>query len=67
MAVDVKKIALGLGEEMVKQLIQQALKPLAAEYIAASPNKIDDVILPFLEMVESALLAAADKIDGEVG
>lgn len=67
MAVDVKKVLLNLGEENAKVLIKEVIKPLAADYIAASPNKIDDILLPFLDQVEAALIGLADKIDGEAG
>ncbi len=67
MAVDVKKVLLNLGEENAKVLIKDVLRPLAAEYIAASPNPIVHVLEPFIEMLEQALLKAADQIDGEVG
>jgi len=62
MGVDVKKIGLELAEQNLKVVISQIVKPLAAEYIQNSPNKIDDVVLPFIDLLEKALLEAADKI-----
>jgi hypothetical protein len=35
---------------------------LALEYIQNSPNKIDDILTPFVDQIEAALLAAVDKI-----
>lgn len=64
---DVKKIGLNLGEDVVKTVISQVVRPYAEYYIEQSPNKIDDIILPFMEQLEKALLEIADKIDGEVG
>lgn len=62
MGVDVKKIGLELAEQNLKVVISQIVKPLAVEYIQNSPNQIDNVILPFVDMLEKALLEAADKI-----
>lgn len=62
MGVDVKKIGLELAEQNLKVVISQIVKPLAVEYIQNSPNSIDNVILPFVDMLEKALLDAADKI-----
>lgn len=67
MAVDIKKALLNLGEENAKVLLKEVLRPLAQEFIEKSPNKVDDAILPFLDMAEKALISAIDKIDGEVG
>jgi hypothetical protein len=67
MAVDVKKVLLNLGEENAKILIKDVLRPLAQDYIQNSPSKIDDIVLPFLDMIEKAMLEAVDKIDNEVG
>ncbi len=65
--MDLKKALLNLGEEGVKSVIHDFLRPEAEKYIKDSANKVDDIILPFLDQIEAALLAAADKIDGEVG
>jgi regulator of PEP synthase PpsR (kinase-PPPase family) len=63
---DIKKIGLNLSEDVVKVVIKQIVRPYAEYYIEQSPNKIDDIILPFLDQIEKALLEVADKIDGEV-
>lgn len=65
--LDLKKAGLNIGEDVVKAVISKVVKPYAEQYIVASPNKIDDVLLPFLGSLEAALLEQADKIDGEVG
>lgn len=67
MAVDVKKVLLSLGEENAKVIVKDLLRPLAVEFVLKSENKIDDIILPFLDMVEGELLKLVDKIDGEQG
>lgn len=67
MAFDLKKAALNVGEDSVKQVVSKILMPFAQDYIANSPNKIDDILLPFLGDLEKKLLEFADKIDGEEG
>ena len=63
----VKDILLNLAEDNVKALIKDVVRPYAEYYVATSENKIDDIILPFMQQLEDALLGLADKIDGEVG
>lgn len=65
MSVDVKKVALKLAEENLKVVVQEIIKPLAIEAIQKSETKIDDILLPFVDQIEKALLEAASKIDGE--
>lgn len=65
--MDVKKVLINLAEENAKVLVHEVLKPLAQEYIAKSPNKVDDILLPFMDEVEKALLNLVDQIDGEQG
>lgn len=67
MAVDVKKVALNIGEEAVRQAVKELVMPLVEELIVKSENKYDDLLLPFKAQVEQMLLAAVDKIDSEVG
>lgn len=64
---DIKKIGLNLGEDVIKTVIKEIVRPYAEEYIKNSANKIDDIILPFMDQIEKALLEISDKIDGEVG
>jgi hypothetical protein len=66
MAVDIKKVGLNIAEDAVKAVIKDLVRPFAVDYIAASENKVDDILLPFLDQLEAALLSLADKIDGEV-
>lgn len=62
MAVDVKKVMLQLGEENLKVVIKEIIKPLAVEMIEKSATPIDNVLLPFVDQIEAALLQLADKI-----
>ena len=63
--VDVKKELLNIGEDTAVQLVRRVVKPLAEQYIKDSDNKVDDIILPFLDMIEDALIDLLDEIDGE--
>jgi hypothetical protein len=67
MALDYKKVALDLGEDVVKRVIKDIVRPFAEAYVLSSPNKLDDTLLLFMGQLEKALLDLADKIDGEAG
>jgi len=67
MALDLKQAGLSIGEDTIKAVVKDIVRPFAAEYIAKSENKIDDLLLPFLDQLEAALLGLADKIDGQEG
>lgn len=65
---DVKKVALNISEDTIKNVITNFVKPYAKHLIEKSENKFDDaVILPFLDMLEAEALKLADKIDNEIG
>ena len=66
-APEVKGMLLNLAEENVKAIIKDVVRPYAEYYIKKSSNKVDDIILPFMDQLEAAMLGLADKIDGEVG
>lgn len=63
--LDLKKIALGIGEDLTVRIIKEVVRPMATAYILKSENKVDDILLPFLDQLEDALVQLADKIDGE--
>lgn len=65
--VDMKKAALNIAEETIKQVISQVVRPYAEIYIMKSETKVDDILLPFLDDLEKALLSVVDKIDQEPG
>lgn len=67
MALDYKQVALNLGEDVVKRVIKDVVRPFAEAYVLSSPNKLDDILFPFMGQLEAALLDIADKIDGEKG
>lgn len=67
MALDLKKAALAIGEDTLKAVIKDIVRPFAEQKIIESPNQYDNLLLPFLDQLETALLQAVDKIDGEQG
>lgn len=54
----------GIGEDAVVSLIKRVVRPYAEGYIQESENKIDDILLPFLDQLEDAIVQLADEIDG---
>ena len=60
---DLKSIMLEMGEENAKVLIKSVIRPYAEWYILNSENKIDDIILPFMQKLEDALLGLAEQIN----
>lgn len=64
---DLKKLGLDLAESTLQMAVKDVVRPYAEYYIAQSENKIDDILLPFLDQLEAALVEVIDKIDGEVG
>ena len=59
---DMKDVGLEIAEDALKKVISKVVRPYAEYYIQESPNKIDDVLLPFLEQLEAAMLDQADKV-----
>jgi hypothetical protein len=64
--MDIKKVALKLAEHNAEVLIKEVIRPFAEEYIKKSENKVDDIILPFMDQLEKAMLDLAEKIDDEI-
>ena len=60
-----------MKEELKKQLeliSKQGIKSTFAliyAYIATTETKVDDAIIPFLQLAEKAILEQAAKIDGD--
>ena len=60
-----------MKQEAMKQvelIANQGIKSTFAliyAYVAATENKVDDAIIPFLQLAEKAILAQAAKIDGD--
>jgi regulator of PEP synthase PpsR (kinase-PPPase family) len=64
---DIKKLGLNVAESVAEMVVKDIVRPYAEYYIAQSENKIDDIMLPFLDQLEAALVEMIDKMDGEVG
>ncbi len=54
------------GEETAKQ-VYKAVKEWLKESAVISPNKLDDVGMPFIDQLDAIVLPQIDKIDGAVG
>lgn len=65
MDLNVKDIAMKLLEQNAKVIVSEIVKPLAVEMINKSETKIDDILLPFVDQIEKAVLQLADKIHEE--
>ena len=54
--------------KQVELIANQGIKSTFAliyAYVAATENKVDDAIIPFLQLAEKAILGQAAKIDGD--
>ena len=54
--------------KQVELIANQGIKSTVAlidAYVAATENKVDDAIIPFLQLAEKAILEQAAKIDGD--
>ena len=66
-----KTIKEAMKAEAMKQvelIANQGIKSTFAliyAYVAATENKVDDAIIPFLQLAEKAILEQAAKIDGD--
>ena len=64
---DLKAAGLSIAEDAVKAVLKDVVRPYAEYYIMNSENKIDDVLMPFLDQLQDALVEVVDKMDGEEG
>jgi hypothetical protein len=55
-----------VAEEEVKH-IYAAVKTWLKESAVLSTNKVDDLVMPFIDQLDGVVLPAVDKIDGQVG
>ena len=63
---EAKKEGLNLAEDSVKKTIE-FLFAAFPQIAAASENKIDDAVIPFLGLAKPLVMDLVDKIDGEEG
>lgn len=59
-------IALEAGEAAAGKMYG-VFKEWLKESAVLSTNKIDDVVMPFVDQIDSVVLPQIDKIDGQVG
>ena len=62
---DLKDALMAIGEDMAKRVVTEIVRPYAEYYISNSENKIDDIMLPFMDQLESAVLDLLDDIHKE--
>jgi len=55
------------GAEATALEAYKAVKEFLKEEAALSENKIDDLVMPFLDQLDALILPQIDKIDGQVG
>lgn len=63
--VELKKAGLDIAEDAVGQVVKAVIKILPA-YLLSTENKMDDILISILPVIEPFILKAVDKIDGEV-
>ena len=62
---ELKDALKNVGEDTLKAIVHNVVRPLIEDIIAKSPNKVDDLLLPFIPSLEAELLKLIDQIDGE--
>lgn len=64
----IKEVMKAEAMKQVELIANQGIKSTFAliyAYVAATENKVDDAIIPFLQLAEKAILEQAAKIDGD--
>jgi hypothetical protein len=59
-----KEQGLEIGEEVVLTLFK-IIYPFLTKFVLATPNKLDDVLVVLLPVIEPIILDYIDKIDGK--
>ena len=62
---NLKKAGLNIGEDAVVGVVEAVFDALP-EFLLATENKVDDLAIAILPIIKPHVLAAIDKIDGEV-
>jgi len=62
---EMKKAGLNVGEDAAKSLVK-ALFAALPQVVLASKNKVDDILVAILPVIEPQVIKLLDKIDGEV-
>lgn len=61
-----KEKGLEVGEDVAIELVK-LLFPFLSRLVVLTENKVDDMLLAILPLVETQILALLDKIDGKEG
>jgi predicted histidine transporter YuiF (NhaC family) len=61
-----KAKGMDIAEDTAVALVKAVLE-LIPEVVAATPNKVDDLLIAIIPVVQPALMDLLDKIDGEEG
>jgi hypothetical protein len=61
----IKAEGLDIAEDAVIKLVKAVMAALPA-YFLATPNKMDDIAIAILPVLLPSIIAALDKIDGEI-
>lgn len=64
--VILKKHGLDIAEDAVAMTVRAIFKAIP-EIVIATPNKVDDLLVPLITILEPQVLALVDKIDGQEG
>ena len=62
---ELKQAGLNVGEDAAKEVVQAVFRALP-KFVLATENKIDDLLVAILPVIEPHVLKVLDKIDGEV-
>tara|TARA_R110002012_G_scaffold191476_1_gene359233 strand:+ start:109 stop:339 length:231 start_codon:yes stop_codon:yes gene_type:complete len=62
---ELKKAGLNIGEDAVKGVVEAVFEALP-QFFLATENKVDDLAIAILPIIKPHVIAALDKIDGEV-
>jgi len=62
---ELKKAGLNIGEDAVKGVVEAVFVALP-NFFLATENKVDDLAIAILPIIKPHVMAALDKIDGEV-
>lgn len=62
---ELKQVGLNVGEDAAKEIVRAVFKVLP-RVVLQTENKVDDLLIAILPVIEPHLIKILDKIDGEV-
>lgn len=63
---ELKQAGLNVGEDAAKEVVRAVFKALP-KFVLATENKVDDLLIAILPVIEPHVIKALDGIDGEEG